>query len=128
MEEKPISRPGLALKVSLRVVLFLPLTGALFFLSAGSLAFWNAWLLLATIFVLMAVMMTWLLIRDPALLAKRMRTKERRPAQKCFVAFSLVWVLGAFVLPGLDVGFGCSALRVWLVLAAYGLMCLGDLI
>ena len=125
METKYFSRwQVLVMALSRMVIVFLAL-GGLLFLSAGTFGYWNAWLLLGTLFILMAIVLVWLLIRDPELLAKRLHLDEKRPTQKRFVIISLAWLAIAFILPGLDSRFGWSALPAWLPYLGVGLLTLG---
>jgi protein-S-isoprenylcysteine O-methyltransferase Ste14 len=98
---------------------------AMFFLSAGTLAYWEAWLYLAILFIPMAFVMVYLLKNDPQLLERRMHMREREKAQKRIISFSWLWFLLAFLLPGLDHRFGWSDVPVGVVLLAAGLVLLG---
>lgn len=84
----------------------LAVMGALFFLSAGTLHYWNGWLMLGVLFVPMLLMGIVLLARDPSLLAKRLQMKETQATQKGVVAVSGLMFLAGFVLAGLDFRFG----------------------
>lgn len=113
--EKPVGRTAVLGAVALRAVAVFPALGALFFGTAGTFAYWNAWLLLALMGGLMLAAAGWMLARDPELLAKRLRTRENRGPQKGYVLAVVVIVLVAFSLPGLDFRFGWSRMPTWLV-------------
>jgi protein-S-isoprenylcysteine O-methyltransferase Ste14 len=92
--------------------------GALFFLPAGTLRYWQAWVYMAALLVPMAFAMTSLLKRDPGLLERRLRMKEKVTAQKKIIAFSNIFFLVAFLLPGFDRRFGWSTVPAGWVIAA----------
>ena len=98
------------------------------FLPAGSWNYFNGWLLCGLLFLPMLVLGALLLWKAPALLEKRLNTKEREKTQMAVVAVSSLLFLAAFVAAGLDFRFGWTHVPVWLVclaavlqLAAYGL-------
>jgi protein-S-isoprenylcysteine O-methyltransferase Ste14 len=122
---EPPSRSRLLALLATRLGVGLPIMGLVLFLPAGSLAWWNAWIFLGVILPYMVLAMGWMLRHDPALLAKRLQTKEKRPTQKWYVIASAVLMTAAFVLPGLDFRFGWSRLPLWLVLAATAVMLAG---
>lgn len=123
-ETKTTEAPDRGKIVLLVLSRFIPgflLLGALFFGTAGSLAWGNAWIYLGTLAGLMILVLGYLLARDPALLEKRMKARERRGAQKRCVAASFFAIAPLFVLPGLDRRFGWSIVPqavVWVALAA----------
>lgn len=80
--------------------------GALLFLSAGTIHYWNGWLLLGILFIPMLLMGIVLFVRDRSLLEKRLQMKEQQTAQKGVVALSGLMFLAGFVLAGLDFRFG----------------------
>lgn len=102
--------------------------GALLFLPAGSFAFWQAWLLLAILFVPMFFAGLVMLHKSPELLRRRLNAKEKQAEQKLVIALSALMFLAAFILAGLNFRFGWLELPRWTVwaaaavfLAAYGL-------
>jgi len=102
--------------------------GAMFFVPAGTLRYWEAWLFLATLFVPMAFVARYLLRNDPALLERRMRHGEERTPQKAIVkATSALWLL-TFLIPGFDHRFGWSSVPTWLVALSDALVLAGYLI
>ena len=98
------------------------------FLPAGSWSYFNGWLLCGLLFLPMLVLGALLLWKAPALLEKRLNTKEQEKTQMAVVAVSSLLFLAAFVAAGLDFRFGWTHVPIWLVclaavlqLAAYGL-------
>ena len=106
----------------------LVLMGLVLFLPAGTLAYPGGWLLCGLLFVPMLILGIVLFVKTPALLEKRLRTKETQLQQKQVIALSGLMFVGGFVLAGLDFRFGWTQVPRWLVitaslllLASYGL-------
>lgn len=104
------------------------IVGLVLFLPAGSWNYFNGWLFCGLLFLPMLVLGTLLLWKAPALLEKRLNTKEQEKTQMAVVAVSSLLFLAAFVAAGLDFRFGWTHVPIWLVclaavlqLAAYGL-------
>ena len=104
------------------------IVGLVLFLPAGSWNYFNGWLFCVLLFLPMLVLGALLLWKAPALLEKRLNTKEQEKAQMAVVAVSSLLFLAAFVAAGLDFRFGWTHVPIWLVclaavlqLAAYGL-------
>lgn len=83
---------------------------ALFFLTAGTFRYWEAWGYLAAMFIPMTLAVRHLFRHDPALLERRLRTREERPQQCAVQWVGGVFWLAALVVPGLDHRFGWSSL------------------
>ena len=64
------------------------LVGLLLFLSAGSLRYWQAWLLIGILFVPMLMAGLVMMGRNPDLLRKRLDAREKESEQKTVVALS----------------------------------------
>ncbi len=94
------------------------LLGALIFLPAGTLRFPNGWLLMALLFIPMLGAGIVMMLRDPALLEKRLNAKEQEGEQKEVIAQSGLMFIAAFVLAGLNFRFGWLSLPQWVVWAA----------
>jgi protein-S-isoprenylcysteine O-methyltransferase Ste14 len=83
----------------------------LLFGAAGTLRYWQAWLFLASYFTASIALTLYLVDKDPALLARRMRGgpfAEREPAQKIIMSCVSLAFIGLLVLPALDHRFGWS--------------------
>lgn len=106
----------------LRIVVGILFIGAMLFLPAGTLNYWQAWVWLATLFIPMGISLAYLLKMDPALLERRTRTNEVRPEQRRIIMASVVYFLIIFILPGFDVRYGWSNVPAWLCLAADGVV------
>lgn len=82
------------------------LVGALIFLPAGTLTFFNGWLLMGVLFLPMLLVGIVMMVKDPALLQKRLHGKEKEQDQQIVVKLSgLMFVIG-FIVAGLGYRFG----------------------
>ena len=109
-------------------LLSLALMSLLIFLPAGSLKFWNGFLFLGALFIPMFFIMIYLIIKDPALLAKRMKTREKEKTQKAYLVLSLIVSFAAFITPGLDFRFKWSDVPVSVAIISTIIMISGYLI
>lgn len=100
----------------------------LLFLPAGTFDYWNAWLLMGILFVPMFFAGIVMMIKNPALLKKRLSTKEEQAEQKSVVAFSgLMFILG-FGIAGLSYRFEWLLLPSWISWVGVGLLLIGYLL
>lgn len=118
---------GLLVQALVKFLAGLILFGLLLFLPAGTFNYWNAWVLIAALFGPMLVLGSVLLIKSPALLSKRLASKEKESQQKTVVALSALMFLVSFVLAGLDYRYGWTSLPSWMVWTATGIMLLSYL-
>ena len=82
------------------------LTGALTFIPAGTLHFWQGWVLLGTLFIPMFIAGLVMIAKSPDLLRKRLNGKEKQAEQKTVVALSGLMFIAAFILAGLNFRYG----------------------
>ena len=94
------------------------LVGLLLFLPAGTLAYWQAWLLMGILFLPMFLAGLIMMNRSPDLLRKRLNAKEEQAEQKEVILFSGLMFLAAFILAGLNFRFGWIVLPAWVSYAA----------
>lgn len=99
--------------------------GAMFFLPAGTLDYWQAWLYMATLFTPVVALGTYLALRDPELLERRMRTRETELRQQRVLRWAVVFFVVGFLVPGFDRRFGWSQVPVGVVIAADLVVLLG---
>jgi len=125
MAEKPKLLIIRALVMYILSLLFMVL---LIFLPAGSLKFRNGWLFIGVLFTAMFIVLTWLMVKDPDLLAKRLKTKEKEKPQKAYLTLSMIVLLFTFIIPGLDYRFHWSDVPVPIVVVATVIMLAGYLI
>jgi hypothetical protein len=71
--------------VILRFGKFFVVMGLIFFLPAGTLRYWEAWVYLAILVIPMIVVMFYLIKHNPELLERRMRMKEKQKEQKAII-------------------------------------------
>lgn len=90
------------------------LLSAILFLPAGTLNFYRGWVFLIMFFALSAALTIYFYIRDPALLERRMRAREREKEQKFLVKVSSFLYGAGLTIPGFDFRFGWSNMPVWL--------------
>lgn len=132
MENEPVLNPpetvnaGRLRKAALlRLFLGVVFLGLMFFLPAGTLEYWQAWVYLAVMFIPVSCVMAYLLKKNPELLERRLRMKEKKTRQKGLVLVGYVVFALGFLLPGLDRRFGWSSVPPALVVAADALFLMG---
>lgn len=101
---------------------------ALFFLPAGTLFYWQAWVYLAVVFMPITIFACYLLHSHPVLLERRLKMREAESRQRRVIAASSVVLLALFLIPGFDRRFGWSSVPSWLVIAADIVILLGYLL
>ena len=94
---------------------------ALLFLSAGSLHYWQGWLLMGILFIPMFCAGLVMVVKNPELLRKRLNAREGEKEQKTVVRFSGLLFFAAFVIAGLNWRFGWCVLPDWAVWVSAGL-------
>ena len=91
---------------------------AILFIPAGTLECMNAWLFIGLLFIPMLVLGAVLLFKAPALLEKRLNSKEKESEQKSVIGISLIMFLGGFIVSALDYRFGWSDMPIAVVIIA----------
>jgi len=130
MNNTPVDAPSLSTS-DLRRMVYTRLAAALvllplfFFLPAGTIRYWEAWVYLAILLIPVFFVMRYLLKHDPVFLERRMRTREQQAPQKLVIKLSFLWFFLVFILPGLDQRFGWSNVPIAAVLAADLVVLLG---
>lgn len=95
--------------------------GLLLFLPAGSLQYWQGWLLMGVLFVPMFCAGLVMMAKNPDLLRKRLNAKEEEKEQQTVVKLSGLLFVAAFVVAGLNWRFGWCVLPNWAVWVSAGL-------
>ena len=103
------------------------LLGALLFVPAGSLNWPEAWWFLGLLFVPMLVAGFALLWKNPALLERRLHSRETEPVQRRVVALSGLMFVSAFVVAGLNRRFRWIVMPRWTEIVAAALFLAGYL-
>lgn len=96
--------------------------GVLLFLPAGTLHYPGGQRLMALLLIPMLVLGVALFFRAPALLEKRLNSREKEAVQVGVIAASALMFLLAFVLAGLDFRFGLTHVPDWLMVLACALL------
>jgi protein-S-isoprenylcysteine O-methyltransferase Ste14 len=126
--KEKISKSKLTVVVFIRLLTGIIALAGMFFLTAGTFAYPEAWLYMSTLFIPMFFVFIYLIKNDPDLLARRMKMKEKEKEQKLIIKISYIPFLIAFLLPGFDKRFEWSnvpeAVVIFadiLVLISYGI-------
>lgn len=82
----------------------------LLFLPAGTLRYWNAWLLIGLLFIPMLIVGIILSILNPNLLKRRLESKEKETKQKEVILLSGIMFLLGFIIAGFNYRFKWSIL------------------
>ena len=102
----------------IKLLMGLVLVGLLIFLPAGTMHFFNGWLLVAVLFVPMLIAGVVMAVCSPALLRKRLNAKEKEREQKSVVALSGIMFVAAFVVAGLNFRYAWMVMPSWVVWCA----------
>jgi protein-S-isoprenylcysteine O-methyltransferase Ste14 len=102
--------------------------GAILFIPAGTIRYWQAWPYLAVFIGASAYTTADLVKRDPALLERRLRggpTAEKEPVQRLIMAIASLCFVALLVVPALDHRFRWSLVPLPMVLVGDVLVALG---
>jgi protein-S-isoprenylcysteine O-methyltransferase Ste14 len=125
MADAPMPRSQLLKLVAVRFSLGIAGLAAMFFIPAGTIRYWQAWVWLAILILPMLVMLVYMIRKDPALLERRMRLREPDKIQGLWIRLSWVWFAITFLIPGLDRRFGWSRVPTDIVIVSDVLVFLG---
>jgi len=92
----------LLIQAILKLLSGIILLGVLLFLPAGTLDFWQAWLLMGILFVPMFFAGLVMMRKSPELLRKRLNMREEQAEQKTVILLSGLMFLAAFIVAGLN--------------------------
>lgn len=95
----------------IKILLGIILVSLLIFVPAGTINYFNGWLLCLLLFVPMFIAGIVMLIKSPNLLKKRLNAKEKIGEQKLVILLSLLMFVGGFIVSGLDYRYGWSNLN-----------------
>ena len=101
-----------------KFLLGVALVGLLIFLPAGSLSFWNGWLLMVILFVPMFIAGIVMIFKNPDLLKSRLNAKEKRKEQSLVVKLSGFMFLAGFIVAGLGFRFNLYVLPKYVSIGA----------
>lgn len=101
-----------------KFLLGVALVGVLIFLPAGTLSFFNGWLLMGILFIPMFFAGSVMMIKNPRLLESRLHAKEKQQEQNLVVKLSGLMFLVGFIVAGLGARFGWFTLPLGVSVAA----------
>lgn len=102
---------NLIVKAYLGLLFLVAVLGLALFLSAGTLAYWQAWVYLAVFSACVILITAYLIRNDPRLLASRVQAgpvAETQKSQQVIQSLASLFFIALFIVPGLDVRFGWS--------------------
>lgn len=102
----------------LKFILGVVLVGALLFIPANSINYWNGWLFMGLLFVPMFVAGIILMVENPELLRKRLKTKEKESEQRQVIVFSGLMFLVGFIIAGLNYKYSWTELPNIVIIVA----------
>ncbi|MCQ2572907.1 MAG: isoprenylcysteine carboxylmethyltransferase family protein [Treponema sp.] len=108
----------LLLRALVKYLAGIVVAGALIFIPAGSLKFFNGWLFMGLLFVPMLIAGVILMFKNPELLEKRLNAKEKQNDQGLVIMLSGLMFLAGFIVSGLGFRFHWYQLPLWGVIAA----------
>ena len=116
---------GLKRKLFFMWILATVIIIAMLFLPAGTFDYWQAWIFLAVLLIPALFVLFYFLKRDPGLLERRMKFKEKEVEQKLIIKLSMLLFILGFLIPGLDYRFGWSHVPTALVILSDIIVVLG---
>lgn len=106
----------LLLQTVFKFVLGLVLVSGLLFIPAGTFEYWNAWLFIGLLFIPMFLIGAILFFKNPKLLEKRIKGKEKENTQKIVILLSLIIFVFGFIVAGFDFKYGWSKLPNFVII------------
>jgi len=119
---------SLTTRLILRCLFAVVFLAAFLFIPAGSLHYWQGWVLMAQLFLPMPFTSVYFLKRDPQLVERRLRTQEAIGEQKTIIRWLQGVAFASLLIPGLDYRFGWSHVPLWLTILSQILAFAGSLI
>ena len=95
----------LFIQAIIKFLLGVVLVGVLIFLPAGTLSYFNGWLLMGILFVPMFIAGIVMMFKNPDLLKSRLNAKEEQKDQDLVVKLSGLMFLAGFIVAGLGVRY-----------------------
>ncbi|MBM3296978.1 MAG: isoprenylcysteine carboxylmethyltransferase family protein [Candidatus Aminicenantes bacterium] len=102
--------------------------GPVFFLPAGTLRYWQAWVYMAILLIPMTLVMIFFFKKDPERLERRMRWREKEKTQRKIVSLGALPLMAGILIPGFDRRWGWSSVPTALAVFAGVMVVLGYLI
>jgi len=101
------------------------LTIALLFIPAGTIYYVKGWIFIAILFIPMFIAGIILMMKNPALLEKRLNAKEKQSDQKFFVLVMSMMFVSGFVCAGFNYRFSWVVLPMWVTIVSSVIFILG---
>ena len=108
----------LFIQAIVKYLLGLTLFSFLLFVSAGTLKYLNAWLLIGVLFIPMLLVGIVLTIKNPNLLRKRLNAREKEAEQASVQQYGALMFVGGLVVAGFDYRYQWIVLPKWLVIVS----------
>ena len=102
----------------IKFILGILIVGALIFIPANTINYWNGWLLMVLLFVPMFIAGFIMLIKSPDLLRKRLNVKEKEKEQKQVIIYSILMFVAGFITSGLNYRYHLFVLPNFVVIIA----------
>jgi protein-S-isoprenylcysteine O-methyltransferase Ste14 len=118
-------RAELGVAAVFRFIAGVAVTGAVLFLAAGTLDYWQAWVYLVVLFGPLALLGVALWLNDPDLLERRMKTRETDPRQRRAIAVAGLGFSLSILVAAVDRRFAWSGVPAQVVVIADLLILLG---
>ncbi|MBT8147891.1 MAG: isoprenylcysteine carboxylmethyltransferase family protein [Gammaproteobacteria bacterium] len=118
---------GLKTRIFARFLALPIVIGLLLLLPAGTFDFWQVYVYVGMILILVFAATSYFLKHDPELVERRLRSREKQDTQKAVMLGMTVIVILMYVIPGLDRRFGWSDVPTVVVLLADFLVAAGYL-
>jgi protein-S-isoprenylcysteine O-methyltransferase Ste14 len=115
---KPSKQKAFLVPIMIIIVL-----GAVIFVPAGSLRFWEAWIYWSGFSILTLFIAIYFSQKNPELLSRRMQHGEKVTKRKPPAFLNLFFL--CYVVPGLDFRFHWSAVPVWCIIVSNAIVFLG---
>ena len=97
--------------------------GAMLFVSAGTIEYWNGWLFMGLLFIPMFIVGLILMFKNPELLKKRLNAKEKEDTQKGVILLSGLMFISGFIIAGLNYRFNWINMPLAVIIIGAILFC-----
>jgi protein-S-isoprenylcysteine O-methyltransferase Ste14 len=112
-------------QVFLRFIMVPIFMGLMLFLPAGTLDYWQALVYCGVVFIPAIFVVSYFLKKDPKLLERRIRMREKEEKQKTIQIIGIIIFFFGFLIAGLDYRYHWSNVPVYLVIAANAIVLSG---
>ena len=126
-KEQNSDKNKLLIQAAGKSILLFTIVALGFFLPAGTLLYWEAWLFIGLFVIMMIFILRFMIKNDPDLLRRRLERGEKRREQKLILTISNLLLLGLFLFPGFDHRWNWSSVPILLVIVSDIIFSLGYL-